>query len=64
MRARKDQQSHLISCIDAWNEFRGLEISLKPGHFFVEGDMLDDITKDMINQSLKEVLIVKTFVEK
>jgi phosphatidylserine/phosphatidylglycerophosphate/cardiolipin synthase-like enzyme len=64
IRISKDQQSHLINRIDAWIEFRGLEISLKPGHFFVEGDMLDDITKDMITQSQKEVLIVNPFVEK
>ena len=63
-RISKDQQSHLISRIDAWIEFRGLEISLSPRHFFVEGDMLDDITKDMINQSMKEVLIVNPFVDK
>lgn len=63
-RISKDQQSHLISRIDAWIEFRGLEISLSPKHFFVEGDMLDDITKDMITQSLKEVLIVNPFVDK
>jgi len=52
-RISKDQQSNLISRIDAWIEFRGLEISLSPGHFFVEGDMLDDITKDMITQSAR-----------
>lgn len=63
-RISKDQQSNLISRIDAWIEFRGLGISLSPRHFFVEGDMLDDITKDMISKSLKEVLIVNPFVEK
>lgn len=63
-RISKDQQSNLINRIDAWIEFRGLEISLSPRHFYVEGDMLDDITKDMISQSTKEVLIVNPFVEK
>jgi len=63
-RISKDQQSNLIVRLDAWKEFRGLDISLRPKHFFITGDMLDDVSKDLISNCLREVLVVNPFVDK
>lgn len=60
----KDQQSNLIGRIDAWKEFKGLDISLRPGHFYLDGEYLDELSKDLIQHSRKEVLIVNPFVDK
>jgi phosphatidylserine/phosphatidylglycerophosphate/cardiolipin synthase-like enzyme len=64
VRISKDQQSNLIVRLDAWKEFRGLDISLRPKHFFIDGDMLDDVSKDLISNCLREVLVVNPFVDK
>jgi hypothetical protein len=64
VRISKDQQRNLIVRLDAWKESRGLDISLRPKHFFIHGDLLDDVSKDLISNCLREILIVNPFVDK
>lgn len=60
----KDQQSNLIGRIDAWKEFKGLDLSMRPGHFYLDGQYLDELSKDLIQHSSKEVLVVNPFVDR
>ena len=41
----EDQQKDLIGWIDDWRGVKSLDFSLKPGHFFLEGRFLDDMSK-------------------
>ncbi|MBM3292409.1 hypothetical protein FJY84_06990 [Candidatus Bathyarchaeota archaeon] len=60
----ESQQNSLISRIDEWKKFKGLEISLKPQHFYLDGEFLDEFSKDLIKHCTKEVLVVNPYVEK
>lgn len=43
---------------------KGLDFPLKPGHFYLEGRFLDDISKDLIANAEGEVIVVNPFVDK
>lgn len=60
----KDQQSNLIGRIDAWKGLNRLDFSLKPRHFFIDGEFLDELSKFLIRESQKQVLVVNPFVNK
>jgi phosphatidylserine/phosphatidylglycerophosphate/cardiolipin synthase-like enzyme len=60
----EDEQRDLISWIDNWRKVKGLDFSLKPGHFYLEGRFLDDISKDLISNAKSEVIVVNPFVDK
>jgi len=54
----------LFGKIDEWKKFRSFNIDPSIGHFFVEGDLLDDISKYLIVNAEKEILVTNPFVEK
>lgn len=60
----EEQQKDLIGWIDNWRKVKGLDFSLKPGHFYLEGRFLDDISKDLIANAKGEVIVVNPFVDK
>lgn len=64
VRISKDQQSNLISRIDEWSDFEGLDLSLRPRHFFIDGEHLADLSKYLIKHTQKEVLVVNPFVDR
>jgi phosphatidylserine/phosphatidylglycerophosphate/cardiolipin synthase-like enzyme len=59
----EDEQKGLVSRIDEWREFKGLDFSLKPEHFFLEGNNLYDLSIDLIQKAKKEVLVANPFVD-
>ena len=46
-----------------WREFKNLSFSLDARHFFLEGTYLDDLSKDLLRQAKKEVLVVNPYIE-
>jgi hypothetical protein len=60
----KDQQSNLKGRIDEWKDLNRLNISLKLGHFYLDGEFLDQLSKFLIKESQKQVLVVNPFVGK
>ncbi len=63
IRISEDEQKDLISRIDEWKEFKGLDFSLKPEHFFLQGNNLYDLSIDLIQKAKKEVLVANPFVD-
>ena len=63
VRISEDEQKGLVSRIDEWREFKGLDFSLKPEHFFLEGNNLYDLFIDLIRKAKKEVLVANPFVD-
>jgi len=63
VRISKDQQNKLIGRIDEWIDFKGLELSLRPRHFYID-EHLDDLSKDLIKHCQKEVLVINPFVDR
>lgn len=59
----EDEQKHLVRRIDEWKQFRGLSSSLQPGHFFLEGPNLYDLSLDLIQRAIKEVLVANPYVD-
>jgi hypothetical protein len=59
-----EQQSNLIGQIDEWIDLHGLNISLKPEHFFIDGKHLDALSNYLIDNSKKEVLVINPFVDR
>ena len=53
----------LLDKIDEWRKFRKFT-AIGTEHFFVEGDLLDDISKYLIVNAEKEILVANPFVEK
>ena len=63
-RITEEEQKDLIVWIDTWKGVRTLDFSLKPGHFFVEGMHLDDLSKNLILKARQEVFVVNPYVDK
>ena len=63
VRISEDEQKDLVSRIDEWREFKGLDFSLKPEHFFLEGNNLYDLSIDLIQKAKKEILVANPFVD-
>jgi phosphatidylserine/phosphatidylglycerophosphate/cardiolipin synthase-like enzyme len=63
VRISEDEQKDLVSRIDEWREFKGLDFSLKPEHFFLEGNNLYGLSIDLIQKAKKEVLVANPFVD-
>ena len=57
------KDENLADFVVKWREFKNLSFSLDARHFFLEGDYLDDLSKDLIHRARKEVLVVNPFVE-
>jgi phosphatidylserine/phosphatidylglycerophosphate/cardiolipin synthase-like enzyme len=53
----------LSTFVVKWRTFKNLSFSLDARHFFLEGDYLDDLSKDLIRRGRKEVLLVNPFVD-
>ncbi len=64
VRITKDQQTNLKGRIDEWKDLNRLDVSLKSGHFYLDGEFLDQLSKFLIKESQKQVLIVNPFVGK
>lgn len=60
----EEEQKDLVSWIDDWRDVKGLDFSLKPGHFYLEGRYLDDLSKEVIVNAKREVIVVNPFVDK
>jgi phosphatidylserine/phosphatidylglycerophosphate/cardiolipin synthase-like enzyme len=57
------KDENLANFVVKWRAFKNLSFSLDARHFFLEGTYLDDLSKDLIRQARKEVLLVNPFVE-
>jgi phosphatidylserine/phosphatidylglycerophosphate/cardiolipin synthase-like enzyme len=57
------KDENLAQFVVEWKAFKKLSFSLDARHFFLEGDYLDDLSKDLIRRAKKEVLVVNPYVE-
>ena len=57
------KDDNLANFVVKWRVFKNLSFSLDARHFFLEGTYLDDLSKDLIRQARKEVLLVNPFLE-
>ena len=57
------KDDNLATFVVKWRAFKNLSFSLDARHFFLEGTYLDDLSKDLIRQARKEVLLVNPFLE-
>jgi phosphatidylserine/phosphatidylglycerophosphate/cardiolipin synthase-like enzyme len=57
------KDENLAKFVVEWRTFKKLSFSLDARHFFLEGDYLDDLSKDLIRRARKEVLVVNPYVE-
>jgi phosphatidylserine/phosphatidylglycerophosphate/cardiolipin synthase-like enzyme len=57
------KDENIANFVVKWRAFKNLSFSLDARHFFLEGTYLDDLSKDLIRQARKEVLLVNPFVE-
>lgn len=57
------KDDNLSTFVVKWRTFKNLSFSLDARHFFLEGDYLDDLSKDLIRRGRKEVLLVNPFVD-
>ena len=57
------KDDNIASFVVKWRAFKNLSFSLDARHFFLEGTYLDDLSKDLIRQARKEVLLVNPFIE-
>ncbi len=62
-RFAQTRRSKLVDWIEKWKGLKGLEFSLDPKHFFLEGMYLDDLSKSLIKKATSEVLAVNPYVE-
>lgn len=46
-----------------WRDFKNLTFSLDARHFFLEGTYIDDLSKDLIRQAKREVLLVNPYIQ-
>lgn len=63
VRISEEEQKHLVTRIDEWKQFKELDFSLKPEHFFLKGSDLYDLSMDLIQRARKEILIANPYVE-
>lgn len=57
------KDDNLAKWVVKWRDFKNLSFSLDARHFFLEGTYLDDLSKDLIRQARKEVLLVNPYIE-
>jgi len=57
------KDENLAKFVVEWRTFKKLSFSLDARHFFLEGDYLDDLSKDLIRRARKEVLVVNPYIE-
>ena len=57
------KNDNIAKWVVKWRAFKNLSFSLDARHFFLEGTYLDDLSKDLIRQARKEVLLVNPFIE-
>ena len=57
------RDENIANFVVKWRAFKNLSFSLDARHFFLEGTYLDDLSKDLIRQAKKEVLLVNPFLE-
>lgn len=57
------KDDNIAKWVVKWREFKNLSFSLDARHFFLEGTYLDDLSKDLIRQAKKEVLLVNPYIE-
>ncbi|TFF93466.1 hypothetical protein EU546_06160, partial [Candidatus Thorarchaeota archaeon] len=63
VRVTESEQRDLVSWIDQWRETMGLDFSLKPEHFYLEGGNLNNFSEKLILGAKKEVLVVNPYVD-
>jgi len=59
----QDEQKSLVSWMDQWRDAMGLDFSLKPEHFYLQGDNLSTFSIKLIEKSRREVFVVNPFVD-
>jgi phosphatidylserine/phosphatidylglycerophosphate/cardiolipin synthase-like enzyme len=57
------KDENIANFVVKWRAFKNLSFSLDARHFFLEGTYLDDLSKDLIRQAKKEVLLVNPYLE-
>lgn len=57
------EDDDIVKWVTKWRDFKNLTFSLDARHFFLEGTYIDDLSKDLIRQVKREVLLVNPFVE-
>jgi len=53
----------LATFIVKWKDLKKLSFSLDARHFFLEGDYLGELSKDLIRRARKEILLVNPFIQ-
>ena len=57
------EDDDIAKWVAKWRNFKNLTFSLDARHFFLEGKYIDDLSKDLIRQANREVLLVNPYVE-
>jgi len=57
------KEDDISKWVTKWRDFKNLTFSLDARHFFLEGTYIDDLSKDLIRQAKKEVLLVNPYIE-
>lgn len=55
-------QDELLDWIKQWQNLKGLTFDLEKQHFFLEGRYLDDLSKEVIFNAKKEVLLINPYI--
>jgi len=59
----QDEQKSLVSWMDQWRDAMGLDFSLRPEHFYLQGDNLSNFSIKLIENSRRELFVVNPFVD-
>jgi len=61
---RERAENTIVGFVLGWALRNGIEFNLPSEHFFLEGDLLDRISKDVISYSGRHVVVVNPYVDK
>ncbi len=63
VRVTEAEQKDLVSWIDTWKDSMGLDFSLAPEHFYLQGADLTNFSIKLIQRAKKQVLAVNPYVD-
>ena len=61
---KEAEQDEVVEWIKGWVQTQSLEFSVEPGHFFLIGDYLDNLSRNLILRAKREILIVNPYIQK
>jgi hypothetical protein len=56
-------ENNLVKWIAQWQEMRNLSLPIEAKHFFLEGEYLDELSRVLIGQAQKEILVTNPYID-